>query len=120
MTGQVEALHALIEVPFLLAGRQRVVVTFVVDTGFAGHLALRSEAIAALGLSFVRTIAATLADDSSIDVDAYSADVLWDGEPRPVTVIATGMRPLLGASMLAGYRLEVEFEDGGFVGAKPL
>ncbi len=95
-------------------------VEFVVDTGFIGYLTLPSELISSLRLPFLRRITANLADDSSIHVSVHVATILWDGEIREVEVLATGRRPLLGALLMDGHELNIQYAEGGLVGLETL
>jgi clan AA aspartic protease len=115
MRGRVDGLKAEIAVPFVLSDRPGLSLEFVVDTGFTGELMLSEAAVSALGLRWIRTITANLADDSEIDIDQYAANVLWHGEEITVSVLAAGKRPLLGTTLLAGSSLYAEFVDAGEV-----
>lgn len=120
MIGLVKAQQALIGVVFRSAGRNDLVLEFVIDTGFMGELTLSPAVVLALGLPFVRQITANLSDDSTIDVSVHAATILWDGHERDVGVLATGARPLLGTLLLDGYELNVQFADGGLVSVESL
>jgi clan AA aspartic protease len=102
-------------VAFRLPGRPDFRIEFVIDTGFAGALTLPAAAIAALGLPFFQQIDASLADNASIKADAHLATIVWEGVDTDVAVLSIGLRPLLGTALLDGYRLTVDFEDGGSV-----
>ena len=113
MNGNVFNRQALISVSFHFPGKPTLEIEFVVDTGFAGFLTLPSAAVAALNLPHLRDLPASLADGSQVIVAVYLATILWDGVVRNVEVLAMGKRPLLGTSLLDGFKLEVEFTDGG-------
>ena len=87
----------------------------VVDTGFNGLLTLPKVLIVDLGLPFISTGRATLADGSEATYDVYEAAVLWDGHPRYVEAAATGNTPLIGMLLLDGHDLSVQARDGGHV-----
>jgi clan AA aspartic protease len=63
-----------------------VTVDAVVDTGLTGFLTFPTAVGTALGLPFAGTSRATLSDGSVVGLDVCEATVLWDGQPRPVTV----------------------------------
>lgn len=115
MIGSVAGRQARIEVQFLLSGRPALNVEFVIDTGFEGFLTLPPAAVAAMGLPYVRTLVANLADGSGTRADVHEATILWHGEVRTVDVLAIGRRPLLGTSLLDGSETSIQFTDGGLV-----
>ncbi len=107
--------HALLKVHFRLVGQPDVVIEYVIDTGFIGFLTLPIADVQILNLPFLREMPAKLADGSAIDIDVHAAVILWDGVERSVEVLAMGDRPLLGAQLLDGHELNVQFADGGTV-----
>ncbi|HEY9866767.1 MAG TPA: clan AA aspartic protease, partial [Candidatus Obscuribacterales bacterium] len=90
-------------------------IEFVIDTGFSGHLCLPQEAVSLLRLPFIYDLAANLADNSEVLVPVHEAVIIWNGEEREVSVIATGRRPLLGTAMLEEHELVVQFTEGGLI-----
>lgn len=120
MLGRVTGLKAELPITLVLPDRPPLTISFVIDTGFQGDLALPEQAIAALGLRWVRDIKANLADDSVIVVDEYAATIVWHGEEMPVTILATGARPLLGTTLLADSSVFAEFREAGAVRVDPL
>jgi clan AA aspartic protease len=113
MIGSVENLHLLL--PIQLPNQPDTTIEFVIDTGFTGFLTLPPAAVAAMGLPFLYDIWVTLADGSSARLALREADILWDGSPRRVRVLATGQQPLLGTKLLDGYELVTQFTDGRLV-----
>ena len=87
----------------------------VIDTGFNGFLTLPSLLITDLELPFAGAIRATLGDGSETHFDVFEATVLWDNQEREIVVVAAEGEALVGMSMLAGYRVSLEVEDGGAV-----
>ena len=120
MTGNVVGLQPLLQVAIRTHQGQNVTIEFVVDTGFVGFLALPPAAVAALGLPFIRSLAANLADDSSVMMDVHDATIVWGGAEREVEVLATGRRPLLGTLVLDAHELTVQFAEGGIVLVEPI
>jgi len=81
-----------------------------VDTAFTGDLALSESLIRNLGLRKTVTTLAVLADGSSRRVDTFAGYVDWFDEQREVEVVAGQNEiPLLGACLLLGLRLEVDY-----------
>ena len=113
--GHVEGGRVLVPVTFYLSPLPNLDIEFMVDTGFVGFLTLPTSAVAALKLPFRYQMPATLANGTSFLVDAYTAAIIWEGVEYKVEVLAMGGRPLLGTSLLDGFKLEAEFNDGGLV-----
>ncbi len=120
IAGSVTNLELRVEVTFRLQGQPDRVIEFVVDTGFAGALALPVPTAASLGLTYSTRLWANLADDSDVPVDGFDAEIVWEDQERLVTVLAMGKRPLLGTELLQGFNLSADFEDGGELALTPL
>jgi clan AA aspartic protease len=115
MIGRVEALHALIPIPFRIPGQPGLSLEFVVDTGFTDFLTLPPAAVAAMGLPFLYDLPVNLANDSNDVVAVHAAIILWHGVEKVVRVFATGRRPLLGTALLDGNEINMQFADNGLV-----
>ena len=87
----------------------------VVDTGFDRFLTLPPAMVTDLDLAFAGYSRVVLADGSDVALDSYAVTVLWDGRPRRVVAYVSDAAPLVGMSLLAGYQLCVDVEDGGRV-----
>ena len=87
----------------------------VVDTGFDRFLTLSPVMVTDLDLAFAGYSRVVLADGSDVALDSYAVTVLWDGRPRRVVAYVSDAAPLVGMSLLAGYQLCVDVEDGGRV-----
>jgi len=109
INGIVQDMQARVNVALRLPDRPDVEIEFVVDTGFAGALALPSSAIALLGLSYLQEMVANLANDDSVKADVHVATIVWDGRELKVAVLAMGKRPLLGTVLLT------QFVESGLV-----
>lgn len=123
MTGLVLAHHALLSVSLYAPPTEsgaRLDIEFVIDTGFVGYLTLPTTAVQALGLPFLHSIYANLADDSSVELDVYEAEIVWQNQIQRVEVLATGVRPLLGMLLLDGCEMNVRFADNEAVIVNPL
>jgi clan AA aspartic protease len=94
---------------------QRQVIDTVVDTGFSGFLSLPSAIITSLGLPWSASDIVTLGDGSETLFDLYTATVIWDGQYREIYIAESETEPLLGMSLLYGYRLQVDTIEGGTV-----
>jgi clan AA aspartic protease len=85
----------------------------VIDTGFTDYLTLPPDQIVRLGIPLGGSIQATLADGNTVAMNTYRASVLWDGRWRQVTVLEAAGGPLVGMSLLYGFRVTIEALDGG-------
>lgn len=119
MTGNARYNRLILPVEFLLSNHDAVSVEFVVDTGFSGFLTLPVLAVQSLGLQFRDQTDAHLADGSNLIVDRYRASIVWNGELKQASVLATGDRPLLGTALLRGMELHAQFVEGGRVEIVP-
>jgi clan AA aspartic protease len=97
------------------SNKQNQLVDAVIDTGFNGFLTLPAHIITTLGLPWSGSDIVTLGDGSETLFDLYAATVIWDGAYRDVDVAESETEPLIGMSMLYGYRLQVDTVEGGVV-----
>ena len=104
-------------VPLSLEGPegQAQEVEAVIDTGYSGFLTLPLALVAELGLAFVGSGHAVLANDAEVEFDVYDVTVLWDGQPIFVEADATGSTPLVGMLLLDKHNLNIDVEEGGSV-----
>jgi clan AA aspartic protease len=94
------------------SNRQLRSFTAVIDTGFSGFLTLPSEMIANLALPWSASDIVTLGDGSETLFDLYTGIVIWDGQYRDIYIAESETEPLLGMSLLYGYRLQVDTVEG--------
>lgn len=87
----------------------------VIDTGYSGFLTLPPRLVAELGLPFVTSAQATLANGSEETFDVHSVTVLWDSRPVVVDAYASDTTPLVGMRLLDQYDLYVQVRHGGRV-----
>ena len=87
----------------------------VIDTGFTGFLSLPNDIITELGLPWSQRDRGTLGDGSEVLFDIYDAVAIWDGKSQEIEVNLAETDPLIGMSMLRGYRLQVDTIEGGLV-----
>ncbi|MCC5669277.1 hypothetical protein LC653_36925 [Nostoc sp. CHAB 5784] len=79
--------------------------TAIVDTGFNGWLSLPPDFIAALELPWKRRGRAILGDGSECVFDVYEAIVVWDEQLLTIPIDEAESNPLVGMSLMEGYRL---------------
>jgi clan AA aspartic protease len=87
----------------------------VIDTGFTGFLSLPQAIIDDLDLSWSYRDRATLGDGSETLFDIYDATVIWNGQYREIEINSAETEPLVGMSLIEGYRLQIDGVDGGLV-----
>ena len=87
----------------------------VIDTGFTEFLTLSPALIHSLGLARAGIVRVTLADASQVDLEAYLAELIWEGAVRTVSALAADGGPLVGMSLLYGHELKLWVVDGGSV-----
>jgi clan AA aspartic protease len=87
----------------------------VIDTGFTGFLSLPNDIITELELPWSYRDRGTLGDGSEVLFDIYDAVAIWDGKSQEIEVNLAETDPLIGMSMLRGYRLQVDTIEGGLV-----
>ena len=87
----------------------------IMDTGFTGFLSLPLSMIESLGLPWIFSDSVTLGDGSEVIFQMYRAIVIWDGQFKVVDVAASESEPLLGMSLLYGFKLQVEVVERGTV-----
>jgi clan AA aspartic protease len=118
--GRVVGTSILVDLTIVGTDRVEKQVTFVVDTGFSGHIVLPAETVRALKLELVSSTEATLADGSEVVLDTYRANLLWDAEERQAQILVTGGEALVGMSALLGSDIRIQAVDGGRVTIEPL
>jgi len=94
---------------------QRQMIDAVIDTGFTGFLTLPSSVLADLNLREYRREEGILGDGSTCVFDVYRGLVIWDGELRRIDINESDTEPLVGMSLLYGYRMQLDAIEGGTV-----
>ena len=101
--------------------RQFITFNFIIDTVFNGNLQLPTTDIVRLGLTSTETIDTQLADGQIAKANVYPATAMWLGTPTAVNVIESERNiPLVGAGLLWGSAMSIEWEFGGRVTVRPL
>ena len=114
--GRVNAnLEAIVVLPIRGADGLYREIEFVIDTGYTGSMTFPSAAGRELGLEPQGKIQAFLADGSPTQYDFYDVEVIWDGETKPVRAGALDSDPTIGAAILYGHDLTIQFRQGGRV-----
>jgi clan AA aspartic protease len=97
------------------ADSQRQMIDAVIDTGFTGFLTLPFSVLADLNLRAYRREEGILGDGSTCIFDVYRGLVIWDGELRRIDINESDTEPLVGMSLLYGYRMQLDAIEGGVV-----
>jgi clan AA aspartic protease len=115
MQGYVNVNYEAIILVVVKNGSKLKSINAVIDTGFTGFLSLPATIIAELDLSWSYRDRATLGDGSETLFDIYEASVIWDGQIREIEINSANTEPLVGMSLLRGYRLHIDTIEGGMV-----
>jgi clan AA aspartic protease len=102
------------------ADSQRQMIDAVIDTGFTGFLTLPLSVLTNLSLRAYRREEGILGDGSTCIFDVYRGLVIWDGELRRIDINESDTAPLVGMSLLYGYRMQLDAIEGGTVAIQAL
>ncbi len=95
-------------------------VEFIVDTGFAGDLALPAHLARLLEGTFSGLGERRLANGQHLNCRTYEIMLDWDDELRPTEVLILEGDPLLGTVILRDHLIQMEMTDGGELSVEPL
>jgi len=115
ISGKVINGKAIIPVIFRLPPQPDFSLDFVIDTGFNDYLTLPIQAVSAMNLPLYSTTEARLANGSQTLLSVHLATILWDDIEKLVPILAASYKPLLGASLMISYHLEIDFQNNGLV-----
>jgi clan AA aspartic protease len=115
-----QSCEALIRVAVGHTDSPKQIVEALIDTGFTGFLSLPLTTIEALDLPWIFRDVATLGDGSEVIFEMYRATVIWDGKLQVIDVAASETDPLVGMSLMYGFKLEIEAIEGGIVTIRAL
>jgi clan AA aspartic protease len=107
--------EAIIKVAVGCVGSPKITVDAVIDTGFTGFLSLPFSVITDLGLPWHYRDIGTLGDGSEVVFEIYKAALIWDGQNQIVDVAASEADPLVGMSLIYGFKLQIEAVKDGLV-----
>ncbi len=107
--------EAMIQVAVGYANKRKQMINAVIDTGFTGFLSLPQSLIISLELPWYFRDVGTLGDGSEVIFEMYKATVIWDGQERIIDVAASEADPLIGMSLLYGFRVQIDALEGGVV-----
>ncbi|ACK70898.1 conserved hypothetical protein [Gloeothece citriformis PCC 7424] len=107
--------EAIIKIAVGHTNRELQMVDAIIDTGFTGFLSLPISIINGLQLPWYFRDFGTLGDGSEVIFDMYRAVVIWDGQTKVIDVAASEAEPLVGMSLLYGFKIEIEAIERGQV-----
>lgn len=112
--------EAVIRLAVGSADNPKRMIEALIDTGFTGYLSLPSSTITSLNLPWIFRDLGTLGDGSEVVFDMYRATVIWDGQIKVIDVANSESTPLLGMSLLSGFKVQIEVIEGGDVSIEAL
>jgi clan AA aspartic protease len=115
MQGRVKNGKASVPITFRLSNQPDFQIEFVVDTGLNDYLTLPPQAISAMNLLQYSNASVRLADGTETMLAIHSATIIWDDLELIVPVLAAGVKPLIGTSLMDGYHLSIYFQIDGAV-----
>jgi len=92
----------------------------LIDTGFTGFLALRSDLVEHLGLQRIAKVPVELADGSEVSLHYHFVRIEWRGVVRTVRAIEMDTDPVIGTQLLWGNQLTIDMIVDGVVTVTPL
>lgn len=95
-------------------------VEFIVDTGFAGDLALPAYLVNQIEGTLIGFRDRRLATGQQFRCPSYEIMLDWNDEPRPTEVLILEGDPLLGTVILREHLLQMEMMEGGEVSIEAL
>ena len=110
-----QSCEAIISVAVGDSNAPKQMVDSVIDTGFTGFLSLPLSIITTLGLPWHFRDVGTLGDGSEVIFAMYRTTVIWDGHLQVIDVAASEADPLVGMSLLYGFKLQIEAVEEGTV-----
>ena len=113
MNGLVDdKLRALVSVPIAAArDRERTEITVWIGTAFNGGLVIPRKHIESLELAKESSAEAILADGKTVELETYACFFEWFGATFETQIVANdGEYPLLGTMLLAGRKLEIDYD----------
>ena len=113
--GKVINMEARVAVIFRLPDGSQKPVECVLDTGFAGGLALPQDVIDDLALPLEIEINTTLANGTKFLANVHSGAILWDGAEINAAVYVMGESRLIGSALLENKQVYVDFVENGDV-----
>ena len=116
-----QRIEAIIPITIRNALLRDVTLDAIIDTGFSGYLSLPLATITALQAPLIETRPFSLGNNVRVDFDLYGATIVWDGQERDILVLASEAHPLVGMSLLNGFRITIDAIDGGqvYIEARP-
>jgi len=113
------AYEAVVRLPVRGPAGETRQIDAVIDTGFTGFLTVPPGLVEELGLLYLTSSQAVLANGSEETFDVYGITLLWNGRPRFVDAFVSNTTPLAGMRLLDNHRLFIDVVSGGQVTIHP-
>jgi clan AA aspartic protease len=107
--------EAIVKVAVGQADAPKITVDALIDTGFTSFLTLPISIVESLGLPWHFSDIGTLGDGGEVVFEVYTAHIIWDGQIQVVDVVASEAMPLVGMSLMHGFKFQIEAVEGGIV-----
>ncbi len=104
---------AVVQLQLRAADRRIIDIDVVIDTGFTGYLTLPAAKIAELGLVFYEASTFIMGDNSEVEFCVFTGAVALRGQDKPIYAIESESEPLLGMSLMEGFRLLIDVVELG-------
>ncbi len=119
IVGQVDGnIEARVTLSILSRGTKEDL-SFLVDSGFNGYLAIPEAVVRQLNLPLATVQRGATADGRVSYFDTVDVCVIWDGKPTNVRAQVLDER-LIGTRMLRGFDMQVRWEAGGEIQLTPV
>ena len=83
-----------------------------VDTAFNGSLVIPRATVDEIGLTPESSAEATLADGNTVELETYGCFIEWFGSIYETQIVVNDSEfPLVGTMLLAGRRLQVDYDQ---------
>jgi clan AA aspartic protease len=110
-----DSCEAIIKIAVGRADAPKITIDALIDTGFTSFLSLPIATIGSLGLPWHFRDTGTLGDGSEVVFEVYTGHIIWDGQIQVIDVVASEAMPLVGMSLLYGFKFQVEVIEGGVI-----
>ena len=100
--------------------RKKRSIDVLIDTGFTGFLTLPAAVLVSLNLHPYRREEGIIGDGSTCIFEIYRGFIEWDGNVRSIDINESETIPLIGMSLLYGYRMELDIIEGGTITIRSL
>jgi len=106
-------LSPLVRIKMISATDEEMELPAIIDSGYNGEVILSESKIREMGLQFLGTIDAELADGEVVELELFRGRIKWFDRIQEVAIGASlSEDTLLGTLLLANCELNINFKDG--------